>query len=103
MRNIVADIETALKRGCSPFTLQDVLKAHELGNLHLVIGNNMTGSYWERLGKLEVVHLAGKWSDDEGAMMMEVFQDAAKARGIPWVIQGRPGWMRFLKMRGILQ
>ena len=102
MRNVIADIEIALKKGCSPFTIQDVLKAQAHGNLHVVLGDNMTASYWERLGKLEVVHLAGKWCDDEGKRMMQVFQGEAKRRGIPWEIQGRPGWTRFLKMKGIL-
>ena len=102
-RNIVADIETALKRGCSPFSIQDVLKAHFHGNLHLVLGKHMTASYWERMGKLEIVHVAGEWHDDEAKMMYEAFEDAAKARGLETTWSGRKGWQRFLKMKGIAQ
>lgn len=102
--NVIAHIEDALRRGKSPFTVQDVLEAYVNGNLVLCVGTKMSGSCWVRDDgrgpAVEVVHVGGDWDRDEARDMFDTMKAEAARRGLPYRWSGRKGWARFLRKEG---
>ena len=99
-RNVVADVETALEKGKSPFTLAHVLDWNARGLITWLIGQRMTASYMERKGKLEIVHVAGEWNIQDAQELFGQYKAEAERRGLKTTWGGRRGWHRFLRMKG---
>jgi len=94
------DIQRALAKGKSPVTLGEVVEAAWAGNLCFYVGKHMTASCWDRDGVSEIVHLTGKWDDQEARAMWVTFRKFALSRDKPWGFHGRKGWLRFLQAKG---
>lgn len=102
---IVEDMEAALKRGNSPFTMQDVTQALAAGCLRVGAGERMTGSVWIRHGAeagpmVEIVHVAGRWDEREALWLWAMAEQLGRMHGLPVTFSGRAGWARFLRKRG---
>lgn len=102
---IVADMEAALARGNSRFTINDVARALAHGCLRVGAGDRLSGSVWIRHGAeagpmVEIVHIAGRWDDREARWLYSMADQLAREHGLPLTFSGRPGWARFLRRRG---
>jgi len=95
------DIDRALIRADSPYTAVDVLRWLRTGQAAMAVAPCLHGSVWFRDGGAELAHLAGRWCDACARWLYGKLLVACAARGIDFVdIEGRPGWRRFLAMRG---
>ena len=102
---IIEDMEAALRRGHSRFTMEDVTQALAAGCLRIGAGDRLSGSVWIRHGAergpvVEIVHVAGHWDDREARWLWRMADVLARQAGLPVVFSGRPGWARFLRRRG---
>ena len=97
------DIEHALRRCNSPYTVTDVIRWLRNGDAVMAVGDKMHGSVWFKPdGTAEIAHLAGQWDADDASWLRERLQEVALARGYDFVeINGRKGWERFLKIKGV--
>ncbi len=105
-RDLFQDIERSLERGGSPHSLEEVIRWFTAGLLHVMVGNYMSFSFRlnakDGMFTCQVVHLAGQWDDREAGWMLKAMKDQMRI----WCVsetqfEGRPGWARFLKMKGI--
>ena len=97
MRDVFADIEAAFRRGNDPTPLRDVLRLLGSGQLRVMIGEHMTGSWRKDTGR--VVHWAGDWDDAEARWMFDALQAETGGR---WSWRGRRGWVRFMRGKGLI-
>lgn len=97
IRDVEADIALALRRGRSSKTVADVLAFLWRGEARLLIHPAGSCSWRWKDGRCEILHACGRWDGECIAWMLERMPDP---RLFTW--EGRPGWLRFLQMRGIL-
>lgn len=100
--DVIAHMEASLRRGRSPYGVDDLLAYLWAGRLGVAIGQHMSGS-WVRLegGTCEVGHLAGAWNQGDALWIVRMMKADLAARGIAsWYWRGRPGWARFLRVKG---
>jgi hypothetical protein len=96
-------IARALDRCGSSVTVREVLAALFSGRLRLWLGRHMSSSAWILPGgAAEIVHLAGRWDTDEAKWMLAGFEAFALEYEAPIVWNGRRGWHRFLKWKGVI-
>ena len=93
------EIDTALTRAGSPYQAGDLIRWLCSGTLKLAVGNQMHGSLWFRPdGEPEIAHLYGNWNEEDALWLFSKLKEYANGRFVE--IKGRPGWERFLKMKG---
>lgn len=96
MRDLEADIRAALRRGHSPFTVDQVFAALWAGRLRLYIGEHLSASAWVRDGVPEIVHIAGRWDRGEVLCCLRAWRALEAEAGARGQWSGRAGWARFL-------
>lgn len=103
LSSVERDIAHALARSKSPWTLADWIRWLTTGHVAMAVGDRMHASMvvWPD-GSAEVAHIAGEWNDNDARWMARCMRRVCQQRGITFVgIEGRRGWRRFLRMRGI--
>jgi hypothetical protein len=97
------DMQAACERGNSPVDADYILAKIRAGEGMFWAGDQLHGSVVIEDGELDVGHMFGVWNDDDARPMWAAFRKWAKDRGIDRCrINGRPGWARFLRMKGYL-
>jgi hypothetical protein len=92
-------IDRALQRVGSPYTALDLLRFLREGKARLYVGERLHGALWWRDdGVVEVFHVAGTWNAADGDWLFEKMYEAVPNARV--AINGRPGWERFLRMKG---
>ena len=100
--NVAAHIEAALVRGNSRYTMDDFMGWLYQGELHVAVTETMSMSWLLYDGIVEIGHTAGKWNTDDFLWMLGRMKSWMADQGLTeWRYEGRPGWDRFLKMKGI--
>ena len=95
------EIDLALRRSGGGLTSLDLLRWLRAGQAQLFVCGTMHGSLWYRDGGAELAHVAGSWDDGCARWLLKRATQAALQRGIERIeINGRPGWRRFLMMKG---
>ena len=96
-------VELAMVRGRSPYTVLDLLRWLREGRAEMWIGHHLHASVVVLEPPVaEVGHLAGRWNDDECRELIAWMHEVMARKGATvWTWRGRPGWARFLKQRGI--
>lgn len=97
------EIEDAMRRGGSPYGVDDVLTWLRRGQARLFVAEDLHASLviWPH-GEAEVGHMYGRWNSCQARWLIERGRAWLAERGIDdFTVRGRPGWARFLRMRGI--
>ena len=86
------------------YTADDVLFWLRNGEAMMFISGDLHASIKVGTdGTAQVAHMAGTWTDSDAAWIIERARARMREIGIPDLqINGRPGWKRFLQMKGIL-
>lgn len=98
------EIEYALERSDSPYTLADWWKELRAGNIAFCAHGRLHGSLWFRNGGCEVAHIFGRWNKVDAAAMWRFVHEECLRRGFDATrveIYGRKGWPRFLAKQEI--
>ena len=101
----IAEMEDALGRAENPVTVDFILRGMRSGDVHFFCAGELHGAIYVRDRTTAVVaYLAGKWTDEDGAWIICAAREKMRQLGCKdlW-IEGRPGWRRFLRMKGYLQ
>jgi hypothetical protein len=96
-------IDIAMKKAGSPFTANDVIAWLRFGQASMAVAPCMHASVWfNPQGQAEIGHLhAKRWCNTCARWMLDRLKAESEARGCNHVaVTGRPGWARFLRMKG---
>lgn len=96
IRDVEGDILAALVRGRSDKGVSDVIAAIFGPGGHLLVHPAGSVSWRWKDGRAEILHLAGRWDPEAAKWMLARLPDPAL-----WIWEGRRGWARFLRARGI--
>ena len=96
------DMQLALERGRSKYTVADLINRMFEGNLRVFIGDKMTASATVENGVMVPGHVTGCWNASDALWMVKRFHAYRHERGIKeYSIEGRRGWIRFMRMKGV--
>ena len=98
-----ADIDRALVRGGSPYSIGDLFRMLARGTAALFIAGSMTASVaLNHRGQPEIFHVAGSWNTADARWLGKKGLVWAKRRGFDTLVaNGRPGWRRFMQRKGL--
>lgn len=95
------EIDHAMRRGNSPYTSLDLLRLAREGRAEIYIWPRMHASSVLLNDTVEIGHVFGEWTPEEAqelwARLLAFCVRHGKSGGI---VKGRPGWRRFLRMKG---
>ena len=97
------DIDLAMKRGRSPYRAEDLIRWLRSGAATFAVTESMSASiWWDGPDGPEIAHIAGKWHNNDAAWLYSRMKRECQTRGVDFVqINGRNGWPRFFRMKGI--
>ena len=99
IRDVAADIEAALIRGKSSWTMRDVIRLMGKGRLRIWVTPTMSGSAFIQDGHIEIMHCSGSWNDEDARWLYDRLTDYCRETGLNWKAHGRQSWQRFLKAK----
>jgi len=100
--DVIEHMEAALRRGGSRFTMDDLMRWLYQGHLQVVVTETMSASWLLYNGIVEIGHMGGKWNSDDVRWMIGRMKKWMADHGLTeWRYAGRPGWPRFLQLKGI--
>jgi len=95
------EMDIALERGGSPVDAMYVLNKIRRGEGRFFAWPKMRASVIEEDGLADIGHVYGEWTIDEARELLGKMGDFARDRGLTTGRAfGRPGWKRFLRMKG---
>jgi hypothetical protein len=92
-----------LDKSGSHWSVSDLLRWLTTGEATLFVGDEMHGAvYWEPPRGPSIAYLYGKWNDRDALWGYKAAKTEALKRGVSFIeIEGRKGWRRFLKQKGM--